>query len=91
MTDDTDIRRKRLRFRSWHRGTKEIDLVLGNFADRHLDGFSPVQLDRYERLLECEDVDLWSWIVGRAAVPPEQDSDVMRLLTQFRPGTARPS
>jgi len=91
MTDDTDIRRKRLRFRSWHRGTKEIDLVLGNFADRHLDGFSPAQLDRYERILDCEDVDLWSWIVGRAAVPPEQDTDVMRLLTQFRPGTARAS
>jgi antitoxin CptB len=91
MTDDIDIRRKRLRFRSWHRGTKEIDLVLGNFADRYLDGFSADQLDRYERLLECEDVDLWSWIVGRAAVPPEQDCDVTRLLTQFRLGTARAS
>jgi antitoxin CptB len=78
------FRLKRLRFRSWHRGTREADLVLGSFADRHLAGFSPAQLDAYERLLEQEDPDLWDWLVGAAVPPAEFDTDVMALLKNFR-------
>src|SRR5689334_16095654 len=48
MTEPMDIRRKRLLFRSWHRGTKEADLLLGSFAERHLAAFTPEQVDRYE-------------------------------------------
>jgi len=76
----SDIRRKRLAFRSWHRGTRESDLILGRFADAHLAGFNDGQLDRYEALLECADADLFDWITGRAALPPEHDHDVIRLL-----------
>ena len=46
MTDSDDIRRKRLLFRSWHRGTKEADLLLGSFAERHLAAFTPEQVAR---------------------------------------------
>jgi antitoxin CptB len=84
MTDTPDIRRKRLLFRSWHRGTKEADLLLGSFAERHLAEFTPVQLDRYEALLAMEDADLWDWIVGREQPAPECDSDVLRLLLAFK-------
>ena len=52
MTHLPDTRRKRLLFRSWHRGTREADLILGSFADEHLAGFDEVQLDRYEALLD---------------------------------------
>ena len=84
MTDASDIRRKRLLFRSWHRGTKETDLLLGSFAERHLAAFSEAQLDRYEALLDNDDGDLFDWIAGRAALPAEWDGDIMRLLRAFR-------
>jgi antitoxin CptB len=87
---DVEIRRKRLLFRSWHRGTKETDLLLGSFAERYLAAFSAEQLDRYEALLENDDGLLYDWIAGRVAPPPEHDNDIMRLLLQFR-YTARPA
>lgn len=84
MPVPSDIRRKRLLFRSWHRGTRETDLILGRFAEAHLAGFDDRQLDRFEALLECSDADLFDWVSGRAAPPPSQDSDVMQLLLAFR-------
>ena len=80
----TDIRRKRLLFRSWHRGTRESDLILGRFAEAHLGGFDAGQLDRYEALLECNDADLFDWVSGRTAPPAALDHDVTRLLLAFR-------
>jgi antitoxin CptB len=90
MTAAPEIRRKRLLFRSWHRGTKETDLLLGSFAERHLDSFSEAQLDRYEALLENDDGRLFDWLVRRIPPPADQDSDIMRLLLHFR-YTARPA
>ena len=84
MTEPLDTRRKRLLFRSWRRGTKEADLLLGSFAERHLAGFSPEQVDRYEALLGADDGDLLAWIAGRAAPPAECESDVLRLLLAFK-------
>jgi antitoxin CptB len=81
---DPDIRRKRLLYRSWHRGTREADLLLGGFAEAHLAGFDEARLDHYEALLECPDADLFDWIAGRAMPPPEHDHDVTRLLLAFR-------
>ena len=83
LTSSSDIRRKRLSFRSWHRGTRESDLILGHFAEAHLAGFDVAQLDRYEALLECADADLFDWASGRATPPAAQDQDVMRLLLAF--------
>jgi len=84
MGEGLDTRRKRLLFRSWHRGTKEADLLLGSFAERHLAGFAPAQVDRYEALLEIDDADLLDWIAGRATPDPAHDSDVLRLLLAFK-------
>ena len=84
MTTLPDPRRKRLLFRSWHRGTREADLILGSFADRYLAQFDEAQLDRYEVLLEWPDPDIFDWLAGRAAPPPESDHDVTRLLLAFR-------
>ena len=90
MRDSPDIRRKRLLFRSWHRGTREADLILGSFAEAHLGDFDSGQLDRYEALLEVPDADLFDWIAGRAAPASEYDHDVIRLLLDFR-YTPRPT
>ena len=76
----TDARRRRVLFRSWHRGTQEADLLLGSFADNLLAGFDGAQLDRFEALLDCNDIELFDWITGRHAPPREYDHDVMRLL-----------
>jgi antitoxin CptB len=84
VTPLSDIRRKRLLFRSWHRGTRESDLILGRFAEAYLAEFDAVQLDRYEALLEYADADLFDWVSGRAAPPAALDHDVMHLLLAFR-------
>ncbi|MBV9824575.1 MAG: succinate dehydrogenase assembly factor 2 [Alphaproteobacteria bacterium] len=81
---DDLVRRKRLLFRSWHRGTREADLILGSFADSHLAGFTAAQLDAYEALLETDDGDIWDWLTGRTAPPGEQDTEVTRMLLAFR-------
>jgi antitoxin CptB len=86
----TEIRRKRLLFRSWHRGTREADLILGSFAEAHLRDFGDARLDEYEALLACPDADLFDWITGRAAPPPDRDTEVTRLLLAFR-YTPRPT
>ncbi len=85
MTSESlEIRRKRLRFRAWHRGMRESDLLLGGFADAHVNDFDQGQLDRFERLLEVADADIYDWYAGRDTVPAEYDHDVMTLLRAFR-------
>jgi antitoxin CptB len=86
MTETDAIRRKRLRYRSWHRGTREADLLLGRFADARLAELDPGQLDRYEALLDCADPDLWDWVVRRAPPPPPHDHDVLALIRTFVEG-----
>lgn len=83
-SESLENRRKRLVFRSWHRGMREMDLLIGSFADAHVPGFDHERLDRYEALLELSDPDLYNWYAGREPLPAEHDNDVMRLLMQFR-------
>ena len=90
MTDSDDIRRKRLLFRSWHRGTKEADLLLGSFAEQNLAGLSAVELDAYERLIEENDADLWDWLIGQQAAPDQHDPGLIARIRDFR-FTARPA
>ena len=73
-SDGLDPRRRRLLFRSWHRGTREADLIMGRFADVHLAAFSDAELDQYEHLLDALESDLLSWMTGVAV-----DVDVERL------------
>jgi antitoxin CptB len=77
------IKRKRLIFRSWHRGTREIDLLLGSFADAHLPHFDERQLAAYERFLNNSDPDIFNWITGQEPVPPAEDNDVVAALLKF--------
>src|SRR5262245_6914934 len=90
MTDPVAIQRRRLRFRSWHRGTREADLLLGRFADMHLPHLSPDQLDRYAALLEKSYPEIYDWITDRASVPAAFDTDVFRLLKSFTFPVATP-
>ncbi len=84
MTAETlEIRRKRLKYRSQHRGTKELDLVLGRFAAERLDGLDPGQIDRFEALLDLPSPLVYAWVTGQEDPPPELDTDVLRLLREF--------
>lgn len=82
--EDDAIRRKRMIFRSWHRGMKETDLMLGRFADRYVAGMTAEQLDRYEALLSSADPDIYNWVTRTVPVPPSHDTDIMRLLQNFK-------
>jgi antitoxin CptB len=79
-----DVRLKRLRFRAWHRGFREADLILGPFADSHAQHLEPDQLDMFERLLEQHDHDIYDWIAGRAQ-PPRDFAELILLLQAFKP------
>jgi antitoxin CptB len=84
MQEDLDLRRKRLRYRSLHRGTKELDLILGGFATRHLDALHEGQLAQYEAIIESDEHRLYRWLCGAEMVPPEIDGPVMRQLLDFK-------
>lgn len=83
MTDALTTQRKRLRFRSWHRGLKELDLLVGSFADDNLESFDAAQLAQFEAILELPEPALYAWLVGRAEPPEEIQSEVMRLLLAY--------
>jgi antitoxin CptB len=81
---DLAIRRKRLFYQSRHRGTQEGDLVLGGFAERHLDGFDAEQLDQFEALVEETDADLMDWILGRTMPPDHLSGTVFEFLVKYK-------
>ncbi len=75
-----DARIRRVRFRAWRRGFREADLILGPFADAQAAGMDLGSLDRFERLLEQADHDLYGWILGTEPTPAEFDDEVMAAL-----------
>ena len=77
-----EARLKRMTMRSWRRGTKEMDLVLGPFADAHLAGLSEAELETYDALLAENDQDLMAWILGQSP-PPAALSGLLARITAF--------
>ena len=82
--EDIAMRRKKLRYRAWHRGTKEMDLVLGPFADAHVDAYGAPELDRLETLMDEEDTDLLKWVMGQEPVPADADADLLGTIIAYR-------
>lgn len=79
-----DDRRKKLRFRAWRRGFREIDLILGGFADARLADLDNAGVDAFEQLLEAPDQDVYAWITDQAPPPPEHDTPTLALIRAFR-------
>ena len=75
-----DERRRRILFRAWRRGVREMDLVLGRFADAHLPTMSEAELAEFERLLDAPDTLALAWITGVEAPPPEFDTPLLAVL-----------
>lgn len=82
MTDET--RRKKLQFRAWRRGFRELDLLMGSFADKHLGEYDSEGLDEFERLLDIPDWEIFAWLVGQEAVPAIHKGPVLDQLIAFR-------
>ena len=86
-SEGLDARRRRLLFRAWHRGMREVDLITGRFADAHIATLSEAEVEAFERLMDVPEPDLLAWIMG-APVPPAHDTPLFRRLRAFRVGTA---
>lgn len=80
IIEDIDTVRKRLIYRSWHRGTREMDLLMGTFADKNVPSFTAEEVKIYESLLGENDPDLYDWITGQKAPPANIVSDVFEKL-----------
>jgi antitoxin CptB len=75
--------RRRLLFQSKHRGVKELDLILGRFAEAHLAGFRLAELEQFAVLLGEPDPDIYDWLVGRVPLPARLQNPVTGLLLDF--------
>ena len=81
-----DERRKRLLFRCWHRGTREMDLILGRFADTNIVGLSDDELTELEHLIEAPDPDLYAALSGDAALASQYTGPLFERIRAFQPG-----
>lgn len=86
--ESADERLKRLKIRAWRRGTREMDLILGAFADRELAAMTAAELDLFEQVLAENDHDLYGWISGAAAGPAAYAGLFARLRAAVAPRTA---
>ncbi|SDU10672.1 succinate dehydrogenase assembly factor 2 [Stappia sp. ES.058] len=82
--DPQDARRKRMLFRCQHRGMKEMDILLGNYAKARLNTLCNDDLDTLERLMDVPDQDLFSWMIGSVPVPANYDTPVYRAIVEFQ-------
>lgn len=81
MTSDPnslDPRLKRIIYRANHRGMRELDMLIGQFADKRAPSFSEAEADEFERLMAVEEPDLMSWITGQKPTPAEYDTPLFR-------------
>ena len=78
-----NLRRKQLLFRSHHCGIKENDILLGDFADHHIQELNDQQLDDLEILMHQNDIDVMNWVIGKTTVPDEFNTELINLIKKF--------
>jgi len=87
-SEGLDARRRKLLFRAWRRGVREMDLIVGRFADAHIDKFDAASLDDFERLIEAGNSELYAWVAGTESTPALHDTAVLAQLKAFHAKTA---
>jgi antitoxin CptB len=80
---DLNARLRRLRYRAWHRGTKEADLMIGGFFNRHGENWTEAEIAWFERLMEEQDVDIMAWAIGTQPVPEAFQGEMMSRMQQL--------
>ncbi|PIB25159.1 hypothetical protein BFP76_07060 [Amylibacter kogurei] len=83
MSEDRETRLKRLRLRSWRRGIKEMDLILGNFADQEMANLTDAELDAHESMMAEHDQDLYYWITHPDEIPDEIAPALHKIRSHF--------
>lgn len=84
---DLDPRRRRLLFHAWHRGTREMDLLLGRFADETISDLTDDELEAFEALMGVPDPELYGWLAGSGPIPPNWDGPLLRRIISFHTPT----
>ena len=87
-SEGLDERRRRLLFRAWHRGMREVDLITGRFADAHIGSLSDVEVGEFEQLMDVPEPDLLNWVMGAVDTPVSHDTPLFRRLREFHRGAA---
>lgn len=82
-SEGLDARRRKLLFRSWHRGMREMDMILGRFADAHMATLTDEEIDQYEGLLEFPDDQFFLLITGERPVPQHLDCPLLQRILVF--------
>ncbi len=82
MNETREARLKRMTMRSWRRGIKEMDLILGPYAEAHVAGFDAAALDHFDALLEEADQDIFPWITTAVPVPARY-ADLIEHIRSF--------
>lgn len=82
-TAQLDPRRRKLLFRAWHRGIKEMDLIFGRFSDAHLAALNESDLDEFEMMLETNDWDLLTWFTGEREIPEIANTPLFQRIAVF--------
>lgn len=85
-----DARRRRLRFRAWHRGMREVDLLLGRFADAHAENLDADEVAGFEALMDLPDPLVLAWITGEEVIPEEANSPILQRIVAFNEERVRP-
>ena len=83
-SEGLDVRRRKLLFRAWHRGLREVDLILGRFADGNIEQLTEAELSEFESLMNVPDGELLAWLTGEADVPAAHDGPLFRRLRDFQ-------
>ena len=79
----SDMTGKRLLYRATHRGTRELDLMLGSFARAHLPRFSDTEMAQFDRMLRLEEADLQVWLLGQEEIPAGEHEPMLRRVRTF--------
>jgi antitoxin CptB len=87
-SEGLDERRRRLLFRAWHRGIREVDLIMGGFADAHIADLSEAEVDEFEGLMDAQEHELLGWVTGQIETPADFDGALFRRLRAFHNGGA---
>ena len=82
-SEGLDARRRRLLFRAWHRGMREVDLITGRFADAHIAALTETEIDDFERLMDVPEPELLAWVMGQEQTPEAYDTALFRRMRDF--------
>jgi antitoxin CptB len=80
---DRETRIRRLRFRAWHRGTREADYMIGGFFDAYHAGWDEQEFNWFEALVEEDDADIMAWALGSQPVPPGFAGELMSAMQKL--------